>query len=402
MHERTTEAPGWLRLLGSGLAWSIIGAVVGVAGLLVTLHRNTPDLRVVVTNESNVFDVHQVVAGLKVEMNGEDLLEQRRNLRLVSVTVRNDGDAALLPTALDSSVPWGIEIANANVIEARVARTSSQYLREQLHLTIEAPSKVLFSSFIVDPGESVALDILVLHDASVEPRVGFLGKVAGTSQVPVESASGSEDQDGLWSWLSRGFEGTAAIQVIRVVGYSALGLISFVVLIVALVASGNTIESIASWRRRRKFAAVVERSKEVRHLTWESLDAVRTLYVAAAEAGVSRLLATISTKDRLERAVRTASARHHPPVGHAGSRHGRTETETHGYMVSRTDEHITRLILTGGVMIDAIERLVSDGVIQTPPDAAPEVQPAFVSALRELAGLLGAGAELPSSGDDAE
>src|SRR5436305_697066 len=125
----------WLQRLERGYAWSMLGAIVGIVGVILAifaLRERRAELQFQLISESNVLDVHTPVAALDVLYQGESLQKRQLNLRVITLRVANTGDADILQSQYDQRLPCGLAITRGRIVEIRLLSTNSSYLRNSL------------------------------------------------------------------------------------------------------------------------------------------------------------------------------------------------------------------------------------------------------------------------------
>jgi hypothetical protein len=232
-----------------GLLWTILGVVatiaLGAPALYFTLKERTPALTLELTSEANVFDLHKSLDNLEIIFNGEDIRRAEENLRIVTLTIRNDGPTTILQSFYDETEPWGIAVTDARLVAApRIIDSNSDYLREKIRPTVVNTNNIQFQKVIIERGRYVALEMLLLHKANQAPRLTPFGKIAGidtlllTRRSPEPAASTFMEvvlTGSVWVHLSR-------------LGLYALAIIVLIFLLVGL----GKLTSIRRTRRHSK------------------------------------------------------------------------------------------------------------------------------------------------------
>jgi hypothetical protein len=279
---------------------SFWGIVIGLVALYYTVRGTRTSLIVDVISESNVMDVRTPLKDLAILFQGQDIQKENANLRILGVRLVNEGEANILESYFDSKIPWGLRIEDGQLIEARVTGSNSQYLSENLHPKTTDKNDVTFDKVIFDKGKYIALELLVLHNKNVEPKVTAIGKIAGMDDIPVRSSFRERDQEGL---ASRAFKGPIAIQIARTLGYFFVGLST--VLVVGFSIAG--LQSIPSRLRKRA------RRKRLRQLAREESPEKekkrQVLLNIFVEEGTSRLKAMLRNVENDEAVAKALSER---------------------------------------------------------------------------------------------
>jgi len=193
------EARRWWRWLPWGLMVGLVG--VGATFYYGRLVR-APEPVWTIVSTSNVLDIHREVGELTIRFRGEDIQEKKLNLRIYALKLANVGNAPLRPGDLDPSDLWELEFHRCEVIDVRLADTNDEgYLQPKFTdwaMGLRRPSgaaqppspsvrqvelwtDVELPACLMNPGDYVLLEIVVLHPITAEPTVSAHGKVAGAT-----------------------------------------------------------------------------------------------------------------------------------------------------------------------------------------------------------------------------
>ena len=227
---------------------SFLGLILGVLGLYYTLRSGRTLLVVDVAAESNVLDVRTAVKDLAILFQGRDIQQENSNLKIFTVRLTNQGEVNILETYFDSRNPWGLEVNGGRVIEARVTSSNSLYLSQNLQPKIADATHVELNKIIFDKGKFVTLELLVLHNKNVAPRVGVFGKIAGMDEIPVTNSSKEHDQQ---SFAKIVFRGPVAVQIARTISYFIAGLVTIIAVGFAIAGGAGAISRFRRNARRK-------------------------------------------------------------------------------------------------------------------------------------------------------
>ena len=103
------------------LPWSFLGVlitlVLGAPPIYLALREKKPSVTYEITSDYNVLDIHKPLKDLAILFRGQDIKENKLNLRIYSIKVINDGEVDIRQSDFDQSKPWGISISGAQIIE---------------------------------------------------------------------------------------------------------------------------------------------------------------------------------------------------------------------------------------------------------------------------------------------
>jgi len=276
---------------------SFISLLLGVLGIYYTLRGNRTHLSMDIAAESNVLDVKHSVPEMAILFQGRDIEEEKSNLKVLTVRVMNDGDANIHENDFDSRIPFGLEIDNGRVVRAQVAGSNSSYLAANLHPRVEGGSRIIMDKIIFDKGKFVAVEVLVLHPKSSNPRLKPLGKIAGVDDIAVTNSFQERDQR---SFLDQVFAGPAAVQITRAIAYSFGALLTIVVVGLSIAGIASIPSSIKKRRRRSiasRFATFDTPEQEKKR------KAVEEIFVEYGLPGLARAQRLLGNEDALKKEI---------------------------------------------------------------------------------------------------
>lgn len=180
----------WSLIKGQGFMALLALLGFGLAIYTAFFYEKKPHLIFTVSQPAKVFDIHQPIGGLDISYGGESLRSGQKNLWVMTVVLRNEGNAEVRKGDYDDRDPVGLTLKNGQLLEQPTVQSESTYITKNLGLTRDS-SSVHFAPIIIEPGESLTLNLLVLGNDATKPEIVPIGKIAGTSGVGVRS---SEDK----------------------------------------------------------------------------------------------------------------------------------------------------------------------------------------------------------------
>jgi hypothetical protein len=187
---------------------------------------------------------------LDVLYHGSSLSKNKKDLRLITFDVINQGDTSILSNFYDPNDPVGFSIVDGKIADEPILiGASNSYLEKKLEIEKISDDSVLFSNVILEPGEFFKIKILVLHEISKNPTIKSFGKVAGVNNVDVlmDFISGSKR-----TFLEESFGGGVYPNVARFFAFSLL----FILLLALIIATFIKIYETNDKRRKNKLIKV--------------------------------------------------------------------------------------------------------------------------------------------------
>ena len=239
------------------LPWSFLGVLltilIGAPPIFLSLREKKPDVTFEITSDYNILDVHKPLKDLSILFRGQNIQENKLNLRIYSLTIRNDGETDIKQSDFDQSKPWGLSISGAQIIEQpRLVYSNSKYILEELSPKIVSSNEIDFNKIIFERGKYFTIEIQVIHQASTTPEIIPIGKVAGLESQNVVRHTAAEPSASFWQKV---FVGTVTVQLVRTLIY----LIGSILLSIGLIALAVALSDV---RDRNKDAARRRRLEE--------------------------------------------------------------------------------------------------------------------------------------------
>jgi hypothetical protein len=320
---------------------SFISLIVGVVAFYYEVYGSRTSLVVDIVSESNVMDVKTPLKDLSILFQGRDIQKENSNLRILGVRVINEGTTNVLESYFDSRIPWGLRIDGGRLVEARVTGSNSQYLSDNLHARVTGADEVDFDKVIFDRGKYVTLELLVLHDKTVEPHVKPIGKIAGMEDIPVRDSFRERDQEG---FSAKAFKGPIAVQIARTVGYFliAIGVMSVLALSITGIAS---IPSGLKKRSRRKQARYL--LKEDSPERERKRQVLVNVFIENGPAALVRMQEALNDAGTLAKAVTSGRRRVHVRNGVELPVHVSSHVDADGYIEVRSSTPLNAVVEAG-------------------------------------------------------
>lgn len=247
-----------IREMDQRFSWSFLGfmlaAILGsVTVYLEFIKENKPNLKFIITANSSVLDIREKLGSLDVLYHGESLSNNKKDLRLITIEVINQGDTAILSNFYDTNDPVGFSVVDGNIAdEPLLIDASNSYLEKKLIIEKRTDDSVFFSNVILEPGEFFTIKILVLHEVSKDPTILSFGKIAGVNAIEVFADLKSSDKR---SFVEETFGGGVYPNAVRFIAFGVAFVFAFVLVMLAS-------EKIDEIRRNRKKLRLINVFKE--------------------------------------------------------------------------------------------------------------------------------------------
>ena len=233
---------------------SFVGILIGLVSLYYTLRDRQTHLIIDIAAESNVLDVLHPVPDLAIMFQGNDLEQQKENLKLLSLRVVNDGQTNIHEDDFDSRMPFGLRIDGGIVVRAQVTGASSSYLWQNINPQVVSQNQIFLDKIIFDKDSWVTIEALVIHNKDLQPSVSALGKIAGLEKIKISNSFLEQHQENL---LLQALSGVPAIQIIRILLYTVAGIVSLLLIATFLGGLASILSKAQRWKRKRGLSRIL-------------------------------------------------------------------------------------------------------------------------------------------------
>ena len=284
------------------LVWLVsspVSAVIGIVGLLLGVYtgffyERKPDLSISVDSLSKVFDLYRPVGGLEVSYGGENLRSSKRNLWVLTATIKNRGNAEIRKGDYDDKVPLGLEVTGATVAEPPTLKTNVAYLERNLTVTTES-TRLLFSPVILESDDSFEVTALLLGSESAKPKIVPIGKLAGVKAISFTTPESPSPEK---SNFRQAVEGSSAwVHLIRLFIYFIATVLLFLMTGLLVVAASTPFDSLKERKQANERLTQIATYRRHEELTKEARFLIDQ-YVTAGPRGLAPVARYLSTYKR--------------------------------------------------------------------------------------------------------
>lgn len=225
---------------------AIVSLAFGIYGTL--FYEKRPALVFEIISNASVYDVRENLSKLEIFYAGQNLRAEKKTLRLITIRIINTGQTNISKVDYDESDPLGFSIGNGKILEIPKFFGSNEYLKRNIKPILSADSIVRLEPVILDAGEFIEAQALVLTPEGTIPSISPLGKIAGIKQIQVLAANQTKDQSSVWSRITSA--DSMWIQIARAPIYGLFALVLTACLAFALVIILIPLESVSDARKK--------------------------------------------------------------------------------------------------------------------------------------------------------
>ncbi len=187
--------------------------IIAIPSIYFTVREKPTHIAYEIISESNVLDLHQPVSDLEIKYRGENIYEQKKNLRIIRIRIRNDGETHIRQNDFDQDIPWGIEIKLGEIVETpKLADTNSEYIRKNLVISTLPSNIISFSKIMFERNKYFIVELQILHSVNNDPELFLLGKIIGIEEQEVINICKDDNEPSFWMSV---FYGSKLVQIVR-------------------------------------------------------------------------------------------------------------------------------------------------------------------------------------------
>jgi hypothetical protein len=153
----------------------------------------------IISNEE-VLILNESVSKLSIVYDNINLLEEKKNISILTFRFVNKGYNSITQNLYDSSSPLGFQILNGDLLSKPEIINSSDasYLGHIISQVIN--DSVIFNKLIIDKDEFVDFKCLILNRTGIKPSIKPFGKISGVKNLDVDIFTKPQG-DSWWSTL---------------------------------------------------------------------------------------------------------------------------------------------------------------------------------------------------------
>ena len=282
----------WLIVLGvASFGIGIFGAVLAYFAL----QEPMPEVIFETISETSVLDLRRPLQDLDIVFRGQNVQQQNLNMRIVTVNVANSGEIDILPGHYDHADDWGMKFNDAEVIEARLVDTNSDYLQSKIIPHHMNENTVVFPKVIFERGTFFAIEVLLLHKKDESPSISPIGKIAGISEITVLTRPLARPEISLIAEL---FQGSPLIQVLRIIIYFVVSVVSFLLAIIVGMTISEKFDDVKRRRRRKR----ISQTRAIRRIEQDEIRVILVdEYSSGGSASLVRLQELLNEPENISR-----------------------------------------------------------------------------------------------------
>lgn len=168
-----------------GLIATLVFGLVSVASVVLVVWPKRPMPTLEIRDRIDTINASAGDPRLQILFDGESLLANKRNLRMLTVRLVNRGNQAILQGFYEPQDPWRIVVTGGEVVSASVVECSEEYLETAFGDLEFDWQRILLPSVILESSDYVIMKIGILHDRDVNPDLALEGKIAHVEAQPV-------------------------------------------------------------------------------------------------------------------------------------------------------------------------------------------------------------------------
>lgn len=197
--DRQDAAPreSWWTRVGTvaTIGFGVIG--IGIAIWAVYFREKAAEVSCVVLSNAPVLSVRQDVAELEIIFRGKDIRKTKQLLSLLTLEISNEGNIAVRKSDFDERDPVKIMVKGGELVRAEmIDGESSEYFDKVFKDVTQTKGGITLPSFVMEPGQSFQIKLLVLHKEEVKPELESFGTIAGAGAIEIRALASKTEEEG--------------------------------------------------------------------------------------------------------------------------------------------------------------------------------------------------------------
>jgi len=242
---------------------ALVGLAFGIYGTF--FYEKRPGLAFEVTSNANVYDVRENLSKLEIFYAGQNLRADNKTLRLISLRIINSGQTDISKGDYDDSEPLGFSVQGGKILELPKFVGSTEYLSRHIKPFLTPNNAVTLDPLILEAGEFIEAQALVLTAEGATPSIEPLGKIVGVKHIQILAPYQTKDQRTLWKRITGA--DSIWIQIARAPVYAAFAILLLMASVLVLAIGIIPFSSALDARKKHVREALARKSTQGRPLT---------------------------------------------------------------------------------------------------------------------------------------
>jgi hypothetical protein len=182
------------------LIWTIINIVWSLYIYYNPSNQN-PDIKIILKNITNVFEINDDNKDLKIFFKEKDVLKEKLSLKVVTLKIMNDGNSDVSTNNFDTiNEPFGLSIKNGVIINAEIDKPSiKSFINIQNKIKSDS-SNFIFKPFIFPKKQYFFVRMTILHSNKKEPVIQEIGRIVNAD---INWSNNTDETSTDWLGLSK-------------------------------------------------------------------------------------------------------------------------------------------------------------------------------------------------------
>lgn len=196
--------------------------VIGILGSIASIYAlffsdKKVDIAVEVISETNVLNINTPLSNLDIFYKNHSLKKGDKELKLLLIRVRNNGNINILKNFFDDNDPFGVKLQNGSILEKpEIVQASNSYLKNHLTLKMDSLNGIYFEPIIFDEDAFFIIKALILTQKNASPVLEVPGKIAGINHI-IKPTYPEENQE--LNFMQQVLIGGVGVQLVKMCLY---------------------------------------------------------------------------------------------------------------------------------------------------------------------------------------
>ena len=279
----------------------IFGFLIGILGFVYAIYvdqfkEQKPKLVYDLLSNTQVLSVKEDINKLDIIYDKQNLKEQKENLILLTVRIKNEGNINIKEGDYYSKIPFGLKISGGKIAEKpQLIDASNKFLKENIVLLFDTLNSISINKVPIDVGQYFTIKILTICNLNVSPSIVPVGKISGMRDEFQIRKSYLSDQKEEQSFFEKLINGSVSIHIARFFFY-------LLIMILFGVVFGIPTSQISSYFEERNKKRKIEKFREKTKIELsEKIEMVFDIYRNEGNYFIKWLHRILSDKEKLRK-----------------------------------------------------------------------------------------------------
>lgn len=268
-----------IKSLDNKFSWSFFGFIIGILGITYAIYidqfkEESPKIVFDILSNSQVLSVKEELNRLEISYNGQNLKEQKKNLILLTIKIKNEGNQAVYENDYYSKIPFGLKLIDGKIVdEPQLINYSNNFLKENVIMSYDTMNFISINKIPIEENQYFTIKILTICDLNVSPTIIPVGKIISMKDEIEIRNSFTSDNKIRKSFIANIMYGDILIHITRFFFYL------FVIFIFVIVIIFPFAKILEYFEKRKQIRIIKKFRKKTKIVLTENIEIIFDIYL---------------------------------------------------------------------------------------------------------------------------